>query len=99
MAGLHVKDRPRAARVALYTPKLSRNPRTVAMIRNADTAKRLSLHVIPRYAGNVECFPDTSITKDSLTAPIGADKVSQEHTCRSLAHATADGTRLRGGTL
>jgi len=44
MAGLHLKERPRAARVALYTPKLSRKPRTVAMIMNADTAKRLSLH-------------------------------------------------------
>ena len=42
--GLHVKGRPRAARVALKTPKLSRKPRTVAMIKNADTAKRLSLH-------------------------------------------------------
>lgn len=43
MAGLHWKDRPRAARVALYTPKLSRKPRTVAMIMKADTAKRFSL--------------------------------------------------------
>ena len=42
--GLHLKGRPRAARVALKTPKLSRKPRTVAMIKNADTAKRLSLH-------------------------------------------------------
>ena len=45
IAGLHLKDRPRAARVALYTPKLSRKPRTVAMIMNADTAKRFSLHI------------------------------------------------------
>jgi hypothetical protein len=30
--------------VALYTPKLSRKPRTVAMIMKADTAKRFSLH-------------------------------------------------------
>ena len=50
MAGLHLKERPRAARVALYTPKLSRKPRTVAMIMNADTAKRLSLHAHPRLA-------------------------------------------------
>ena len=57
MAGLHVKDRPRAARVALYTPKLSRNPRTVAMIRNADTAKRLSLHVIPTLCRQRRMLP------------------------------------------
>lgn len=50
IAGLHVKDRPRAARVALYTPKLSRKPRTVAMIRNADTAKRFSLHVHTQWS-------------------------------------------------
>ena len=52
MEGLHLKGRPRAARVALKTPKLSRKPRTVAMIKNADTAKRLSLHAqISFHAG------------------------------------------------
>ena len=40
MEGLHWKGRPSAARVALYTPKLSRKPRTVAMMRKAVTAKR-----------------------------------------------------------
>ena len=38
MEGLHWKGRPSAARVALYTPKLSRKPRTVAMMRKAATA-------------------------------------------------------------
>ncbi len=52
MAGLHLKDRPRAARVALYTPKLRRKPRTVAMIMNADTAKRFSLHMDPALVNN-----------------------------------------------
>lgn len=42
MAGLQWKDSPSAARVAEYTPKLSRKPRTVAMIMKAATAKRLS---------------------------------------------------------
>ena len=52
--GLHLKGRPRAARVALKTPKLSRKPRTVAMIRNADTAKRLSLRAKDSsYAGTL----------------------------------------------
>lgn len=42
MAGLQWKGSPMAARVAWYTPKLSRNPRTVAMIMKAGTANRLS---------------------------------------------------------
>lgn len=42
MAGLQWNGSPIAARVAWYTPKLSRKPRTVAMIRKAGTAKRLS---------------------------------------------------------
>ena len=42
IGGLHTNSSPSAERVAWYTPKFSRNPRTVAMIRNAGTAKRLS---------------------------------------------------------
>lgn len=41
IAGLHWKGSPRAARVAEYTPKFSRNPLTVAIIKNAAMAKRL----------------------------------------------------------
>jgi hypothetical protein len=42
MAGLQRKGRPSAARVALYTPKFSRKPLTVAIIRNAGIANRFS---------------------------------------------------------
>lgn len=53
MAGLQTKGAPSAARVAVNTPKLSRKPRTVAMIMKAVTAKRLSLkggtlYMVPR---------------------------------------------------
>ena len=37
-----MKGRPRAALVAKYTPKFSRNPLTVAIIMKAATALRLS---------------------------------------------------------
>ena len=40
MTGLHTKGRPRAALTAWYTPKLSKKPRTVAIIMNAATANR-----------------------------------------------------------
>ena len=42
MTGLHTKGNPKAALTAWYTPKFSRNPRTVAMIMKAATAKRFS---------------------------------------------------------
>ena len=38
IAGLHTKGKPIAARVAWYTPKLSKNPRTQAMMRKAGSA-------------------------------------------------------------
>lgn len=42
MTGLHTKGNPKAALTAWYTPKFSRNPRTVAMIMKAATANRFS---------------------------------------------------------
>ena len=41
MGGDQAKGSPSAAVVAWCTPKLSRNPRTVAMITNAASAERL----------------------------------------------------------
>ena len=38
IAGLQTKGNPIAARVACYTPKLSKKPRTQAMIINAGSA-------------------------------------------------------------
>lgn len=53
IAGLHWNSNPKAARVAEYTPKLSKKPRTVAMIRNAGIANRFNLkggtlYTVPR---------------------------------------------------
>jgi len=43
IGGLQTNGSPSAALVAWYTPKLSRNPRTVAMMANAATALFFSL--------------------------------------------------------